>query len=111
MPRLRWLSHYGNAFVLWRPERATRASRRSRRGVRLGRHLSSPQCTSDGTEMESIGAPVPGCEIKLLPNHDRLELRVLGPNVSLGYWRRDDLTREAFDDEGFLRMAMLANWL
>jgi feruloyl-CoA synthase len=29
---------------------------------------------------------------------------VRGPNVTPGYWRREDLTREAFDDEGYLKI-------
>ena len=51
-----------------------------------------------------IGLPVPGCEVRMLPNNDRLELRVRGPNVTPGYWRRADLTEEAFDEEGFFRI-------
>src|SRR5262249_28018424 len=31
----------------------------------------------------------------------KLELRVRGPNVMPGYWKREDLTAAAFDDEGF----------
>ena len=48
-----------------------------------------------------IGLPAPGCEIKLVPSGGKLEVRVRGPNVTPGYYRRDDLTRAAFDDEGF----------
>ena len=51
-----------------------------------------------------IGLPVPGSEVKLVPQNGRLELRVRGPNVTPGYWRRDDLTRAAFDEDGFLRL-------
>ncbi len=51
-----------------------------------------------------IGLPTPGSEIKMLPNGDKLELRVRGPNVTPGYWKRDDLTRAAFDAEGFYMM-------
>ena len=51
----------------------------------------------------NIGLPAPGCEIKLVPHDDKLELRVRGPNVSPGYWKRPDLTAEAFDAEGFYR--------
>jgi feruloyl-CoA synthase len=51
-----------------------------------------------------IGLPVPGCEIKLVPSGGNMELRVRGPNVTPGYWRRDDLTEAAFDDDGFLRI-------
>ncbi len=48
-----------------------------------------------------IGLPIPGCELKLLPNGGKLEIRVRGTNVTPGYWKRDDLTAAAFDDEGF----------
>ena len=48
-----------------------------------------------------IGLPTPGTELKMLPNGDKLELRVRGPNVTPGYWKRDDLTKAAFDAEGF----------
>lgn len=51
-----------------------------------------------------IGLPVPGCEIKLAPNGDKLEARVRGPGVTPGYYKRPDLTAEAFDEEGFYRI-------
>ncbi len=51
-----------------------------------------------------IGLPAPGTEIKLAPVGDKLELRVRGPNVTPGYWRREDLTAAAFDEDGFFRM-------
>jgi feruloyl-CoA synthase len=50
-----------------------------------------------------IGLPLPGTEIKLAPaGGGKLELRVRGPNVTPGYWRRPELAGEAFDEEGFL---------
>jgi feruloyl-CoA synthase len=52
----------------------------------------------------AIGLPVPGVEAKLAPSADKLELRVRGPNVTPGYWRQEELTRAAFDDEGFYCM-------
>ncbi len=51
-----------------------------------------------------IGLPAPGTRIKLAPSGSKLELRVSGPNVTPGYWRRPDLTAAAFDEEGFFRM-------
>ena len=48
-----------------------------------------------------IGLPIPGTEVKLVPNEDQLEVRVRGPNIMPGYWKRDDLTEEAFDEDGF----------
>ncbi|HEX9810680.1 MAG TPA: feruloyl-CoA synthase [Burkholderiales bacterium] len=52
----------------------------------------------------TIGLPTPGFELKLVPNGDKLELCVRGPNVTPGYWKRDDLTRAAFDADGFYRI-------
>jgi feruloyl-CoA synthase len=51
-----------------------------------------------------IGLPVPGCELKLLPAAGKLEARVKGPNVTPGYWGREDLTKAAFDEEGYYRI-------
>ncbi|HXW29553.1 MAG TPA: feruloyl-CoA synthase [Xanthobacteraceae bacterium] len=51
-----------------------------------------------------IGVPVPGTTLKLVPAGDKLEVRVRGPNVTPGYWRRPDLTRECFDEEGYYRI-------
>ncbi|MDH3920123.1 MAG: feruloyl-CoA synthase [Rhodospirillales bacterium] len=51
-----------------------------------------------------IGIPAPGSEIKMIPNAGKLEMRVRGPNVTPGYYKRDDLTREAFDEDGFYKI-------
>ncbi len=52
----------------------------------------------------AIGLPVPGVEARLVRSDEKLELRVRGPNVTPGYWRQPDLTRAAFDEEGYYRM-------
>ena len=68
---------------------------------------TSPLATSVHFPMERpgvIGLPVPGCELKLVPSAGKLEVRVRGANVTPGYYKRDDLTRAAFDDEGFYRI-------
>ncbi len=53
-----------------------------------------------------LGLPIPGVAIKMVPVDDdgKYELRVKGPNVTPGYWKRADLTAAAFDEEGFYRM-------
>jgi feruloyl-CoA synthase len=51
-----------------------------------------------------IGLPNPGCELKLVPAAGKLEVRVKGPNVTPGYFRREDLTKAAFDEEGYYRI-------
>lgn len=48
-----------------------------------------------------IGLPAPGCELKLVPNHGKLEMRVKGPNIMPGYWKDEETTKKAFDDEGY----------
>ena len=53
--------------------------------------------SKDSTNM---GVPVPGVELKLVPNEGKLEVRVKGPNVTPGYWRQPELTANAFDAEG-----------
>ncbi len=50
-----------------------------------------------------VGLPGPGTLLKLIPDGDKLEMRVKGPNVTPGYWKEAGLTRAAFDDEGFYR--------
>jgi feruloyl-CoA synthase len=51
-----------------------------------------------------IGLPVAGCTLKLVPSAGKLEVRVKGPHVTPGYYQRDDLTRAAFDEEGYYRI-------
>ncbi|MCB1537269.1 MAG: AMP-binding protein, partial [Rhodoblastus sp.] len=57
-----------------------------------------------------IGVPVPGVELKLTPNGDKQEIRVRGPNVTPGYWKRPDLTEKAFDEEGYYLIGDAVKW-
>lgn len=62
--------------------------------------------TSTGTYWDTervglIGLPFPGVELKMVPVADKYELRLRGVNVMPGYFGREDLTKAAFDDEGF----------
>jgi len=52
----------------------------------------------------NIGVPLPGIEMKLVPTGAKLELRLRGPNITPGYLHRDDLTRDAFDADGYYKM-------
>ena len=54
--------------------------------------------------MGLIGLPLPGNVFKLVPNGEKQELRVKGVNVTPGYYRNEDKTREAFDEEGFYKL-------
>ncbi len=58
----------------------------------------------DGAGSGNIGVPVPGAELKFTASGDRWEMRVRGPMVTPGYWRRPDLTAAAFDEDGFYRI-------
>ncbi len=51
-----------------------------------------------------IGLPAAGNIVKLAPVEGKIEIRARGPNVTPGYWRKPDLTRAAFDEEGFYRL-------
>ena len=51
----------------------------------------------------NVGLPAPGVEMKLVPSGGKLEIRVRGPNITPGYWKRPDLTADAFDEEGFYK--------
>jgi feruloyl-CoA synthase len=58
-----------------------------------------------------IGLPLPGIELKLVPNGLKMEVRVKGPTVTPGYLNRPDLTAAAFDDEGFYRLGDAAKFI
>ena len=48
-----------------------------------------------------IGLPLPGVELKLLPNGGKLEIRVRGPNVFSEYRHAPEVTAKAFDEDGY----------
>jgi len=68
---------------------------------------TSPLVTSVHFAIEragNIGVPVPGCELRLVPDADKLELRVKGPNITEGAWNPGgEITPAPLDDQGFLR--------
>lgn len=61
-------------------------------------------CTKETARPGVVGVPLPGVEMKLLPNAGKLELRVKGVNIMPGYWRDAEQNRKAFDDEGYYCM-------
>jgi feruloyl-CoA synthase len=48
-----------------------------------------------------IGNPMPGAEVKFLPNGGKLEMRIRGPHIFPGYRGNPQATAAAFDEEGF----------
>ena len=73
----------------------------------LGSTETSPlalACTIEFDRPGNIGLPAPGVELKLVPNEGKLEARLRGPHITPGYWRQDELTRDAFDADGFYKI-------
>lgn len=70
----------------------------------LGMTEASPSCMFNvdfGSFAGMLGTPVPGLEMKLLPNCGKLEVRFRAPNITPGYWRNPEATAKAFDTEGY----------
>jgi len=73
----------------------------------LGSTETSPlalACCWDFDRPGNIGLPAPGVELKLVPNEGKLEARLRGPHITPGYWRQEQITREAFDADGFYKI-------
>jgi feruloyl-CoA synthase len=51
-----------------------------------------------------IGVPAPGVRLKLAPVGRQYEARLMGPNITPGYWHDPELTAAAFDEEGFYKL-------
>ena len=60
--------------------------------------------TWDTDDAANMGLFPPGVEVKLVPLHDRYEMRLKGPHIFPGYWRQPELTAQAFDEEGYYRL-------
>jgi len=72
----------------------------------LGMTEASPSClfnTLTDSESGMLGVPVPGLEVKLVADEDKMEVRFKGKNLSPGYWRNPTATAKAFDEEGFYK--------
>ena len=70
----------------------------------LGMTEASPSCMFNihyGSFSGMLGTPVPGLEMKLIPNAGKTEVRFSGPNLTPGYWRNPEATAKAFDEAGF----------
>ena len=68
---------------------------------------TSPAITSAHWQLDGagcIGGPLPGLELKFVPNGDKLEMRVKGVSVFPGYRDAPRESAAAFDDEGYYRI-------
>jgi feruloyl-CoA synthase len=60
--------------------------------------------TWDTDDATNMGVPPPGVDMKLVPLEGRYEARLKGASITPGYWRQAELTRGAFDEEGYYRL-------
>ncbi|MFN3513948.1 MAG: AMP-binding protein [Phenylobacterium sp.] len=58
-----------------------------------------------------VGLPLPGIELKLVPNGSKMEVRVKGPTVTSGYHNDPEKTAAAFDEEGFYKLGDAARFV
>ncbi|WP_444843996.1 feruloyl-CoA synthase [Duganella caerulea] len=83
-----------------------RCGQRIRIMAGLGMTETAPSCTfTTGPVMMAgyVGLPAPACEVKLVQVDGKYEARFRGPHVMPGYWRAQQATAEAFDEEGYYR--------
>ncbi|MYM95004.1 feruloyl-CoA synthase [Duganella vulcania] len=83
-----------------------RCGQRIRIMAGLGMTETAPSCTfTTGPVMMAgyVGLPAPACEVKLVQVDGKYEARFRGPHVMPGYWRAQQATADAFDEEGYYR--------
>ncbi len=83
-------------------------------GTGLGMTESSPFAifiTNPNVKAGYLGVPTPGLELKLVPAQGKTEVRYKGPNITPGYWRNEEATRDSFDEEGFLCTGDAVLWI
>jgi feruloyl-CoA synthase len=67
--------------------------------------------TTPHSKAGDLGLPGPGLELKLVPMGDKTEIRYRGPNITPGYWRNPEATRESFDEEGYFCTGDAVLWI
>jgi feruloyl-CoA synthase len=83
-------------------------------GTGLGMTESGPFAifvTNPFVRAGDLGVPTVGMELKLVDADGKTEVRYKGPNVTPGYWRAPDETRDAFDEEGFFKTGDAVKWI
>ncbi len=71
-------------------------------GYGLTESLATVSCDRLGKPytVGSVGRPIPGLSIRI---SDEGEILLKGPTITKGYYNRDDLTQQAFTDDGYFR--------
>jgi feruloyl-CoA synthase len=83
-------------------------------GTGLGMTESGPFgifVTNPYVNAGDLGVPTPGLELKLVDMGGKTEVRYRGPNITPGYWRNAEETKDAFDDEGFFCTGDAVKWI
>jgi len=83
-------------------------------GTGLGMTESGPFgifVTNPNVSAGDLGVPTPGLELKLVAMGGKTEVRYRGPNITPGYWRNEEETKGAFDDEGFFCTGDAVKWI
>lgn len=73
----------------------------------LGSTETAPGAITVARQIEragTVGVPMPGVELKLVPNGGKLEARLRGPNIMPGYWKNPQQSKSVFDEEGFYKL-------
>lgn len=115
--RLFFYSGAGLAQPVWDSLHATAEAEIGERIVMatgLGMTESAPSAmftNSPDVKAGDIGTPVPGMTLKLIDVDGKTEVRYRGPNVTPGYWRSEQATRDAFDEEGYLCTGDAVQWI
>ncbi|MBL7965073.1 MAG: long-chain fatty acid--CoA ligase [Flavobacteriales bacterium] len=61
--------------------------------------ISVNDCRNDGLRFGSVGRPIPGVQVRIAPDG---EILARGPNIMVGYFKEEELTHQAIDEEGWL---------
>ena len=71
-------------------------------GYGLTESLATVSCDhlGDPYTVGSVGIPIEGIDIKI---SEEGEILLKGPTITRGYYKREDLTRQAFTDDGYFR--------
>ncbi len=67
--------------------------------------------TTPHSKAGDLGLPAPAMELKLVPMGDKVEVRYRGPNITPGYWRNEEATKESFDEEGYFCTGDAVKWI